>query len=67
MKIQLENGIRQGKVFSGTEFGALVDEIEVKLVAEGLGVKYRYLMILALLFVDDISIVSSGIQHLKKS
>lgn len=55
------------KVFLGTEFGALVDEIEVELVAEGLGIKYGYLMISSLLFVNDISIVSPDTQHLKKA
>ena len=40
-KIKLENGIRQGKVLSGPEFGALVDEVEVELRAEGLGIKYK--------------------------
>ena len=41
-KIKLENGIRQGKVLSGPEFGALVDEVEVELRAEGLGIKYGH-------------------------
>ena len=39
-EIEIENGIIQGKVLSGPEFGALVDEVEVELRAEELGIKY---------------------------
>ena len=42
-KIQLANGLSRGKTLSGTEFGALMDDVEVELVAEGLGIKYGYL------------------------
>ena len=64
-EIELENGIRQGKVLSGPEFGALVDEVEVELRAEGLGIKYGHLIILSLLFMDDITITSSDTDQLK--
>ena len=64
-EIKLENGIRQGKVLSGPEFGVLVDEVEVELRAEGLGIKYEHLMISSLLFMDDITITSSDIDQLK--
>ena len=37
-EIEIENGIRQGKVLSGPEFGALVDEVEVELRSEELGI-----------------------------
>ena len=52
------------KVLSGPEFGALVDE--VKLRAERLGIKYGHQMKSSLLFMDDITITSSGIYQLKK-
>ena len=64
-EIEIENGIRQGKVLSGPEFGALVDEVEVELRAERLGIKYGHLMISSLLFMDDITITSSDIDQLK--
>ena len=64
-EIEIENGIRQGKVLSGTDFGALVDEVEVELRAEGLGIKYEHLMISSLLFMDDITLASSDIDQLK--
>ena len=38
-------GIGQGKVLSGPQFAALVDEVEVELRAEGLGVDYDHLKI----------------------
>ena len=64
---ELENGIRQGKVLSGLGFGALVDELAVKLGAAGLGIKYGHLMISSLLFMDGITITSSDIvDQLKK-
>ena len=37
---KLENGIRQGKVLSGPQFWVLVDEVEVELRAEGLGLNW---------------------------
>ena len=62
---ELENGIRQGKVLLGPVFGALVDEVEVELRAEGLGIKFGHVMILSLLFMDGITITSSDIDQLK--
>ena len=50
---------------SGSEFGELVDEVEVELRAEGLGIRYRHLMILSLLFLDDITITSLDMDQLK--
>ena len=64
-KIKLENGIRQGKVLSGPGFGVLLDEVQMELTAEGLGIKYVHLMISSLLFMDDITITSSNIDQLK--
>ena len=60
-KIKLENGIRQGKVLSGPGFGVLLDEVQMELTAEGLGIKHVHLMISSLLFMDDITITSSDI------
>ena len=62
---ELENGIRQGKVLLGPEFGALVDEVEVELRAEGLGIKHGHLMISSLLFMVDITITSSDIDQVE--
>ena len=64
-EIEIESGIRQGKVLSGPEFGSLVDKVKVELRAEGLGIKYEHLMISSLLFMDDITITSSDIDQLK--
>ena len=57
---------RQGKVLSGPGFEAIIDEVEAELRAEGLGIKYRHLMISSLLLMDKNAITTSGIDHLKK-
>ena len=64
-EIELENGISQGKVLSGPEFGELVNEVGVELRAEGLGIKFGHLMISSVLFMNDITITSSDIDQLK--
>ena len=64
-EIEIENGIRKGKVLSGPEFGGLIDEVEIELRAEGLDIKYGHLMILSLLFMDDITVTTSDIYQLK--
>ena len=64
-KIEIENGIRQGKVLSGREFGILVDAVEVELRAKGFGIKYGHLMISLLLFIDEITITISDRDQLK--
>ena len=64
-EIEIENGIRQGKVLSGPEFRVLVDKVEVELRVEGLDINYGHLMTSSLLFMDDITITSSGIGQLK--
>ena len=57
-KIDIVDGVGQGKVISGPEFPALVDEIEVELKAAGFGLNYGYLTIASLLFIDVITLIS---------
>ena len=57
-KIDIVDGVGQGKVISGPEFSALVDEIEVELKAAGFGLNYGYLTIASLLFMDVITLIS---------
>ena len=57
-KIDIIDGVGQGKVISGPEFSALVDEIEVELKASGFGLNYGYLTIASLLFMDVITLIS---------
>ena len=64
-EIETENGIGQGKLLSGPECGALVDEVEVELRAERLVIKYGHRMISSLLFMDNITITSPDINQLK--
>ena len=57
-KMDIVDGVGQGKVISGPEFSALVDEIEVELKAAGFGLNYGYLTIASLLFMDVITLIS---------
>ena len=60
------DGIGQGKVLSGPEFSALVDEIEVQLKAAGFGLNYGYLTIASLLFMDDITLISKTYKDIRE-
>ena len=57
-EIDIIDDICQGKVLSGTEFSALVDEIELELKAVRFALNYGYLTIASLIFMDDITLVS---------
>ena len=65
-EIDIVDGIGQGKVLSGPEFSALVDEIEVELKAVGFALNYGYLTIASLLFMDDITLVSKTYREMKE-
>ena len=52
-------------MLSGPGFEAIIDEVEAELRAEGLGIKYRHLMISSLLLMDENAITTSDIDHLK--
>ena len=65
-EIDIVDSIGQGKVLSGAEFSALVDEIEVELKAAGFTLNYGYLAIASLLFMDDITLVSKTYREMKQ-
>ena len=65
-EIEIVDGIGQEKLVSGPEFSALVDEIEVELKAVGFGLKYGYLPIASLLFMDDITLISKTYKEIYK-
>ena len=64
--IDAVDGIGQGKVLSGSELSALVNEIEVELKAVGFTLNYGYLTIPSLLFMDDITLVSKTYRGMKE-
>ena len=57
-EIDIIDDICQGKVLSGTEFSALVDETELELKALRFALNYGYLTIASLIFMDGITLVS---------
>ena len=65
-EIDIVDDTGQGKVLSGPEFSALVDEIEVELNAAGFGLNYGYLTIASLLFMDDITLLSKIYKEIKE-
>ena len=65
-EIDIADVIGQGKVLSGPEFSALVDEIEVELTEVGFTLNYGYLAIASLLFMDDITLVSKTDKEMKE-
>ena len=65
-EIDIVDDTGQGKVLSGPEFSALVDEIEVELNAAGFGLNYGYLTIASLLFMDDITLLSKTYKEIKE-
>ena len=52
--IVIEDSIRQGRPLSGPEFGLLIDELNVELRTTDLGVQYGFIILICLLFMDDI-------------
>ena len=65
-EIDIVDGIGQGKVPSGSEFSALVEETEVELKAVGFALNQGYLRIATLLFVDAITLVSKTYKEIKE-
>lgn len=63
--IELKNSIRQGRPLSGPEFAVLIDELESFLQAEGFNIKYGHLLIITLLFMDDIALFSKSEKDLQ--
>ena len=51
------DGIKQGRPFSGPEFGLLIDELNVELRTTDLGIQYSYIILICLLFIDDIALL----------
>ena len=56
--INLVGSIKQGKPLSGPEFALLIDQLNVDIRAEEYGIIYSHLIILGLLFIDDISLIA---------
>ena len=58
--------MRQGRVLSGTEFASFIDDIEVELQKENLGVKFIDIMVASLILMDDITLIASSPSMLQR-
>ena len=54
----IEDSIRQRRPLSNPDFGLLIDELNVELRSEDLGIQYGYIIIMCLPFMDDIVLLS---------
>ena len=64
--INIEYSIRQGKPLSGREFALLIDQLNVDIRAEGYGIIYSHLIIVSLLFMDDITLIADSERQLQE-
>ena len=64
--IDIEDSIRQGKPLSGPEFALLIDQLSVDITAEGYGFIYSHLILVNLLFTDDITVIADSERQLQE-
>ena len=64
--IVIEDSIRQGRPLSGPEFGLLIDGLNVELRTTELGVQYGFIIIICLLFMDDIALLARSAKELQE-
>ena len=54
----IEDSIRQGRLLSGLELVLLIDELNVELRTTDLGICYGYIILICLIFMDDIALLA---------
>ena len=64
--IVIENSIRQGRPLSGPECGLLIDELNVEVRTTDLGVQYVFIILICLLFMDDIALLARSAKELQE-
>ena len=62
----IEDSIGQGISLSGPEFWLLIDELEVELRTTDLGVQYGFIILIRLLFMDDIALLPRSAKNCRK-
>ena len=62
----IEDSIRQGRPLPSPEFGLLIDELNVELRTTDLGVQYGFIIIICLLFMDDIALLARSAKELQE-
>ena len=64
--IVIEDSIRQRRPLSGPEFGLLIDELNVELRTADLEVKYSFIILIYLLFSDDVALLARSAKELQE-
>ena len=64
--IVIEDSISQGRPLSSPEFGLLIDELNVELRTTDLGVQYGFIILICLLFMDDIALLAKSAKELQE-
>ena len=64
--IAIEDSIRQGRPLSDPEFGLMIDELNVELRTKDLGIQYGYIILMCLLFLDDIALLARSVKEIQE-
>ena len=64
--IDIEDRIRQGRPLLGLEFALLIDQLKMDIKAEGYGIISSYLIIVSLLFMDDIILIADSEKQIQE-
>ena len=64
--IDTEDRIRQGRPLLGLKFALLIDQLNMDIKAKGYGIISSYLIIVSLLFMDDIILIADSEKQLQE-
>ena len=64
--IVIEDNIRQRRPLSGPEFGLLTEELNLELRTTDLGIQYGFIILIGLLFMDDIASLERSDKELQE-
>ena len=65
--IVIEDNIRQRRPLSGPEFGLLIEELNLELRTTDLGIQYGFIILIGLLFMDDIASLERSDKELQEA
>ena len=65
--IVIEDNIRQRRPLSGPEFGLLIEELNLELRTTDLGIQYGFIILIGLLFMDDIASLARSDKELQEA
>ena len=64
--IVIKDSTRQRKPLSGLEFGLLINELHVELRTTDLGVQYGCIILICLLFMDNVALLARSAKELQE-